>query len=115
MFGRRRLVPDINNRNPQVRWGAERIAANMPIQGSAADILKVAMINVHKALAATAGSAPPAQMILTVHDELLFEVRKEAADEVAALVRQHMEEAVPLKVPLVVDVGMGENWKDAKE
>jgi DNA polymerase-1 len=114
MFGRRRLVPDINNRNPQVRWGAERIAANMPIQGSAADILKVAMINVHKALAPQAG-VTPAQMILTVHDELLFEVKQEAADEVAALVRQHMEEAVPLKVPLVVDVGMGENWKDAKE
>jgi DNA polymerase-1 len=116
MFGRRRLVPDINNRNPQVRWGAERIAANMPIQGSAADILKVAMINVHKALGIGEDqSRTGARMILTVHDELLFEVKKEAAEEVAELVRQHMESAVPLKVPLVVDVGMGENWKDAKD
>jgi DNA polymerase I len=116
MFGRRRLVPDINNRNPQVRWAAERITANMPIQGSAADILKVAMINLHGALGIVDDhSASGARMILTVHDELLFEVKKEAADEVAAIVRQHMESAVPLKVPLVVDIGMGENWKEAKE
>jgi DNA polymerase I len=116
MFGRRRLVPDINNRNPQVRWAAERITANMPIQGSAADILKVAMINLHGALGIVDDhSTSGARMILTVHDELLFEVKKEAADEVAAIVRQHMESAVPLKVPLVVDLGMGENWKEAKE
>jgi DNA polymerase I len=116
MFGRRRLVPDINNRNPQVRWAAERITSNMPIQGSAADILKVAMINLHAALGIVDDTSKSgARMILTVHDELLFEVKKEAADEVAAIVRQHMESAVPLKVPLVVDVGMGENWKEAKE
>jgi DNA polymerase-1 len=115
MFGRRRLVPDINNRNPQVRWGAERIASNMPIQGSAADILKLAMIHLHTALDIEGGThTSGARMILTVHDELLFEVKKEAADDVAAIVRQHMEQAVSLKVPLVVDVGMGENWKEAK-
>ena len=115
MFGRRRLVPEITSRNGQVRGAAERVAVNMPIQGSAADILKRAMIDVHDALAALArGGPPPARMILTVHDELLFEVRAEATDEVAALVRERMAGAVSLAVPLDVDVGVGDNWKDAK-
>jgi len=82
----------------------------MPIQGTAADIMKRAMIDVHQALAAY----PDARMILTVHDELLFEVRKGQADEIAALVRQRMESAASLTVPLTVDVGIGENWRDAK-
>jgi DNA polymerase I len=112
MFGRRRLVPDLNNRNGQVRNAAERAAVNMPIQGSAADILKKAMIDVHAALPSVAGGR--ARMILTVHDELLFEAPKEAADETVAAVRQLMESAVALKVPLTVDVGVGENWKEAK-
>jgi len=112
MFGRRRLVPDLNNRNGQVRNAAERAAVNMPIQGSAADILKKAMIDVHAALPSVAGGR--ARMILTVHDELLFEAPEEAADETAAAVRQLMESAVSLKVPLTVDVGVGENWKEAK-
>ncbi|HYT66339.1 MAG TPA: DNA polymerase I [Vicinamibacterales bacterium] len=112
MFGRRRLVPDLNNRNGQVRAAAERAAVNMPIQGSAADILKKAMINVHAALPSIAGGR--ARMILTVHDELLFESPKEAGDETAAAVRELMEAAVKLSVPLTVDVGIGENWKDAK-
>jgi DNA polymerase-1 len=110
MFGRRRLVPELNSRNFQVRSASERIAVNMPIQGSAADILKRAMIDVHAALA----DRPRARMILTVHDELLFEVPKDEADETAELVRAHMQSAVPLKVPLTVDVGIGENWKEAK-
>ena len=112
MFGRRRLVPDLNNRNGQVRAAAERAAVNMPIQGSAADILKKAMIDVHAALPSIAGGR--ARMILTVHDELLFEAPSEAADETAAAVRQLMESAVALKVPVTVDVGIGENWKEAK-
>jgi DNA polymerase-1 len=112
MFGRRRLVPDLNNRNGQVRAAAERAAVNMPIQGSAADILKKAMIDVHAALPGIAGGR--ARMILTVHDELLFEAPKEAADETAAAVRTLMESAVALKVPVTVDVGIGENWKEAK-
>jgi DNA polymerase I len=117
MFGRRRLVPDINNRNGMVRSAAERVAVNMPIQGTAADILKRAMIDVHAALGLTDSANPDARarMILTVHDELLFEVKKEAADEVAALVREKMEAAVALNVPLTVDVGIGENWKEAKD
>jgi DNA polymerase I len=112
MFGRRRLVPDLNNRNFQLRGEAERKAVNFPIQGTAADILKRAMIDVHAALGQVAGGR--ARMILTVHDELLFETPKEAADETAAAVRSLMERAVTLNVPLDVDVGIGENWKDAK-
>jgi DNA polymerase-1 len=112
MFGRRRLVPDLNNRNGQVRSAAERAAVNMPIQGSAADILKRAMIDVHAALPSIAGGR--ARMILTVHDELLFEAPQETADETAAAVRELMESAVALKVPVTVDVGIGENWKEAK-
>jgi DNA polymerase I len=112
MFGRRRLVPDVNSRNYQLRGEAERRAVNFPIQGTAADILKRAMIDVHAALPSVA--AGRARMILTVHDELLFEAPEEAADETAALVRERMEAAVELKVPLTVDVGIGRNWKDAK-
>jgi DNA polymerase-1 len=113
LFGRRRLVPDVNNRNGQVRAAAERVAVNMPIQGTAADILKRAMIDLHVALAES-GHAPHARMILTVHDELLLEVREDLADVVAGIVRERMESAVALVVPLTVDVGMGRNWKDAK-
>jgi DNA polymerase-1 len=112
MFGRRRPVPDVNNRNFQLRGEAERKAVNFPIQGTAADILKRAMIDVHQALPRIAGGR--ARMILTVHDELLFEAPKEAADETATAIRELMERAVTLKVPLEADVGIGENWKDAK-
>ena len=87
-------------------------AVNFPIQGSAADILKNAMIDVHAALPRVANGR--ARMILTVHDELLFEAPREAADETIAVVREKMEGTVQLKVPLTVDVGVGENWKEAK-
>jgi DNA polymerase-1 len=116
LAGRRRPVPELTSKNGQVRSATERVAVNMPIQGTAADILKRAMIDVHRALDArpARGSAVRARMILTVHDELLFEVPREEADEVAALVKHHMEAAAELAVPLTVDVGIGENWKDAK-
>ncbi len=110
MFGRRRLVPELNSRNGQVRMAAERVAVNLPIQGSAADIMKRAMIDVHAALV----PHPEARMILTVHDELLFEVPLERADEYAAIVRERMESAATLNVPLTVDVGIGRSWKEAK-
>jgi DNA polymerase-1 len=87
----------------------------MPIQGTAADILKKAMIDVDAALTArNAGRLSPARMILTVHDELLFEAAENEAAEVASLVRDRMERAFPLAVPLTVDVGIGRNWKEAK-
>jgi DNA polymerase-1 len=111
IFGRRRLVPDLNSRNGQLRMAAERMAVNMPIQGTAADIMKRAMIDVHAALQPHSD----ARMILTVHDELLFEVPKEKAEEYGDLVRDKMQNAVTLNVPLTVDVGVGENWKDAKD
>jgi len=116
MFGRRRLVPEITSRNGQVRAGAERMTVNMPIQGTAADILKLAMIALdtelrHRNLGRP---APVARMILTVHDELVLEAREDAADEISALVRDKMSGAASLAVPLDVDVGVGANWKDAK-
>jgi DNA polymerase-1 len=115
MTGRRRLVPELSSRNGAIRGAAERETVNMPIQGAAADVLKKAMIDVHAALVARASAAPvPARMILTVHDELLFEVPEAEAEEVSALVRTHMERAYPLAVPLTVDVGIGKNWKEAK-
>ena len=111
MFGRRRLVPELNSRNGQMRAAAERAAVNMPIQGSAADILKKAMIDLHAALPARGFRT---RMILTVHDELLFEAPEEEAERAADTVRELMQETVVLKVPLTVDVGMAENWRDAK-
>jgi len=111
MFGRRRLVPNLTSRNFQMRSQAEREAVNMPIQGTAADILKKAMIDLHAELPRRSLTA---RMILTVHDELLFEAPKELADAAAGRVRELMEGAVKLDVPLTVDVGIGENWKDAK-
>jgi DNA polymerase-1 len=87
----------------------------MPIQGTAADVLKKAMIDVHAALKDfNAGRSKPAKMILTVHDELLFEAPEEQSAEVADLVRGVMERAYPLSVPLTVDVGIDRNWNDAK-
>ena len=110
MYGRRRLVPELNSRNQQIRQSAEREAVNMPIQGTAADILKLAMIDTHAALT----RIPGARMILTVHDELLFEVPVEHADATAALVVETMQNAATLRVPLIVDVGIGPNWAEAK-
>ena len=83
---------------------------NLPIQGTAADIMKRAMIDTHAALAAQ----PGARIILTVHDELLFEVPENRAEEIGEIVRERMQGAATLRVPLTVDVGIGKNWKDAK-
>ena len=110
LYGRRRLVPELNSRDFQRRSAAEREAVNMPIQGTAADIMKRAMIDVDRALRGRTDT----RMILTVHDELLFEVEESRVDEVVAVVTASMEGAATLDVPLVVDVGVGQNWKDAK-
>jgi DNA polymerase-1 len=110
MMGRRREVPDIHARNWSLRFAAERIARNTPIQGTAADILKIAMIRVDERLRA-AGLAT--RMILTVHDELVFEVPAAELDQARALVRSTMETAVELKVPLLVEDGAGPTWGSA--
>jgi len=109
LFGRRRMVPELNSRNGQIRQGAERMTVNFPIQGTAADILKRAMLRVHNALSQNA-----ARMILTVHDELLIESPEESAMQVAEVVREAMQGAAELAVPLTVDVGIGPNWREAK-
>jgi DNA polymerase-1 len=105
----------LTSKNGQVRASAERETVNMPIQGTAADVLKKAMIDVHAELDRwNTGRSAPSRMILTVHDELLFEVPEGQAGEVASLVRDVMERAFRLSVPLTVDVGIGKNWKEAK-
>jgi len=115
MFGRRRLVPELNSRNGQIRMAAERATINMPIQGTAADVLKRAMIDIHAALAQSGStSGTGTRMILTVHDELVFEAPKEQAEDASAMVRELMQNAVKLAVPLDVDVGYADNWRDAK-
>jgi len=110
LFQRRRFIPDISSRNRNLRQFAERTAINTPIQGSAADIMKLAMVQIDSALEA---EGLPARMIMQVHDELVFEVKQEAVPEVAALVRERMESAVSLEVPLRVAVGQGPNWDEA--
>ena len=108
--GRRRYLNDINSRNAVVRGAAERNAVNAPIQGSAADIIKIAMIRIHQAL--EAGNFK-SKMLLQVHDELVFDVYRPELEALTQMVRQQMQEAYTLEVPLVVDVGQGANWLEA--
>ena len=108
--GRRRYLSDINSRNAVVRGAAERNAVNAPIQGSAADIIKIAMIRIHQAL--EAGNFK-SKMLLQVHDELVFDAYKPELETLIQMVRQQMQEAYTLSVPLVVDVGQGANWLEA--
>ncbi|RMG71683.1 MAG: DNA polymerase I [Bacteroidetes bacterium] len=109
-FGRRRYLPDIQSRNQTLRGFAERNAINSPIQGTAADIIKLAMIRIHRALQ-EAGLRT--RMILQVHDELVFDVPKDELDTVTELVRTHMVQAVDLGVPMEVEIGTGANWLEA--
>ena len=108
IFGRRLYTPDIDARNMMVRKGAERAAINAPLQGSAADIIKMAMVEVDKML-----PKDQAKMLLQVHDELVFEVDAEIADELAPKLAEVMQSVVKLSVPLIVEVGKGMNWDEA--
>ncbi|RPJ76829.1 MAG: DNA polymerase I, partial [Acidobacteria bacterium] len=114
LFGRQRPVPELTSRNGQIRSAAERVAVNLPIQGTAADILKRAMIALHAALEERRAAGGGARMILTVHDELVIEAPGAEAVELTAVVRRSMEGAADLAVPLTVDVGVGSNWREAK-
>ena len=111
MFGRMRPIPDIESRNTNQRGFAERTAINTPLQGTGADLIKLAMISLDRKLTERSLKT---RMVLQVHDELLFEVPFEETDEVAALVRDEMEGVVKLKVPLVADLAFGPNWRDLK-
>ena len=110
ILGRRRYLPDINSRNQVVKGAAERNAVNAPIQGSAADIIKIAMINIHRALKHTGYKT---KMLLQVHDELVFDVYNPEKDLVSSLIKDQMQNAYKLSVPLIVDIGFGSNWLEA--
>ena len=110
VLGRRRYLTDIQSNNATVRAFAERIAVNAPIQGSAADIIKVAMVNIDAALKA---KGLKARMIMQVHDELVFDVPKSEVPELEALIGPAMTDAVTLDVPLAVDMSAGNDWLEA--
>ena len=111
MFGRTRPIPDIESRNPNQRGFAERTAINTPLQGTAADLIKLAMISLDRKLAERNLKT---RMVLQVHDELLFEVPLAETEEISTLVRAEMESVVKLKIPLVADLAFGPNWRDLK-
>jgi DNA polymerase-1 len=108
LLGRKRYIPEINARAPGVQAQAERAAINFPVQGTAADILKKAMIVLHERMRA---DFPESLMVLTVHDELVCEVRKDQKQELAGIMKECMEGVISLDVPLVVDVSEGPNWR----
>jgi len=109
LFHRIRYLPEINAKNYQIRQFAERTAINTPIQGTAADMIKVAMINIHKKMAGL-----KSKMLLQVHDELVFDAHKDELEELKKIVKTGMEKAVKLNVPVIADIGLGDNWLDAK-
>ena len=110
VLGRRRYLKDINSANAMVRGGAERNAVNAPIQGSAADIIKIAMINIHKRLVEENWQS---KMLLQVHDELVFDVHNSELEKIQPMIKHEMENAFKMDVPLTVDLGMGKNWLEA--
>src|SRR5215468_375334 len=109
MFGRERPIPDINSRNPNARGFAERTAVNSPLQGTAADLIKLAMVRIDAAIENMQG-----KMLLQVHDELVFECPPGEVNALSAAVKREMEGVYELNVPLVADTGIGDNWRDAK-
>jgi DNA polymerase-1 len=112
LLGRRRYIPEINSSNRQVKESAERMAINMPVQGTSADIIKVAMINLRREMLARKTRS---RMLVQVHDELLFEVPDEEMEEMVRLVREIMTTAIELLVPLKVDINTGKNWAELKK
>ena len=111
LLDRRRSITEINSANRQVREGAERMAINMPVQGTSADIIKVAMINLYREINKRRLRS---RMLLQVHDELVFEVPEEELGEMSQLVPELMSTAIELSVPLKVDINTGKNWGEMK-
>jgi DNA polymerase-1 len=111
LLGRERPIPDMNSRNPNSRGFAERTAVNSPLQGTAADLIKLAMVAIDRRLREERYQAA---MLLQVHDELVFEAPPEETQKLAAMVKHEMEQVYPLEVPMVADIGVGGNWRDAK-
>jgi DNA polymerase-1 len=111
LLGRERPIPEMNSRNPAARGFAERTAVNSPLQGTAADLIKLAMVHIDRRLREEKFHAA---MLLQVHDELVFEAPPEEAQKLSTMVKQEMEQVYPLEVPLVADIGVGDNWRDAK-
>jgi len=111
IFGRKRYLPDINSRMPQLQAAAERMAINHPIQGTGADIIKLAMIQIYGHLH-KAKLEDKVRMLLQVHDELVFEIKDELVKEESKILKDIMEKVYKLDVPLTVDVKVGDNWQD---
>jgi DNA polymerase-1 len=109
-MGRKRFLHNINSSNRVVKQFEERVAINMPIQGSAADMIKLAMINIHRELVRRKTRT---KMVLQVHDELLFDAHKDEVEELRPMIKELMESAMPLNVPVLVETGIGDNWLDA--
>ena len=110
MFGRKRLIPELLSSNKMLQAAGKRIAMNTPVQGTAADLIKIAMINVYRRLKAENLNA---ELILQVHDELIFTVLPEEKEALQALVLEEMQSAAQLAIPLIADVGWGKNWLEA--
>jgi DNA polymerase-1 len=110
LLGRWRPIPNLMSKSPQARHAAERVAQNTPMQGAGADIIKLAMLATHRRIVK---DKLPARMLLTVHDELVFEAPPAHAEEIGAVLKQEMEGVYQLSVPLEVDIGIAENWADA--
>jgi DNA polymerase I len=111
LFGRRRYIPELKDRNFNTRAFGERTATNSPLQGSAADLIKIAMVRTHQRLSE---QGLEARLLLQVHDELVLEAPRPEVEAARSLVKREMEGAAELRVPLVVTVGAGSNWVDAK-
>ena len=112
LFGRIRHIPEINSNNIQIKKGAERIAMNTPLQGTAADIMKIAMINVHDALAKFGEDS---KILLQVHDELVIEIKDELVSEAVKIIKKEMENVIKLLVPIIADVSAGDNWEEMRK
>ncbi|MDP7037969.1 MAG: DNA polymerase I [Myxococcota bacterium] len=110
MLGRQRFLPTINSQNKNIRQAAERIAMNTPIQGSAADLIKIAMLNIHRQLST---QKLKSKLILQVHDELIIEAPNDESETIIELLKHEMSQVMQLKVPLEIDIGFGDNWDDA--